>query len=309
MKYVSWNCRGLGNKLKEEALKDIIRMTMPEILLIQETKLEESDLLQASKTFWKKGQGKAVSARGASGGINTFWDNSKLDLIEEEESTHWIYSKLLHKESGHLISLFNLYVPVLFSEKRVCWDSLKSFLNLHNPENIIIAGDLNITLSSSEKKGGSPVRDPAREWVEDLIMDWDLEDIKPARGKYTWTNKRMGPGHIAARLDRFLVQSSFLTLGLAASSKILPNYTSDHKPILLDLFSEANLGPIPFQFSPIWIHQEGFQEIVPTLERACPRLPVLCVGRKVVNSQESLKKLGQNPHVSNFQEKRSRGSS
>ena len=63
-------------------------MTMPEILLIQEIKLEEFVLLQASKTFWEKGQGKEVSARGASGGIDTFWDSSKLDLIEEEESTH-----------------------------------------------------------------------------------------------------------------------------------------------------------------------------------------------------------------------------
>jgi hypothetical protein len=115
-----------------------------------------------------------------------------------------------------------------------------------------------------EKKGGSPVRDPAREWVEDLILDWDLEDIKPAKGKYTWTNKRLGLGHIAACLDRFLVQSTFLTLGLVATSKILPNYVSDHKPILLDLSSEKNLGPIPFRFSPIWIHQEGFQEIVST---------------------------------------------
>ena len=72
MKYISWNCRGLGTKLKEKSLKDIIRMEMPEILLIREMKLEENDLLQESKTFWKKGKGKTVSTRGASGGIDTF---------------------------------------------------------------------------------------------------------------------------------------------------------------------------------------------------------------------------------------------
>ena len=65
-------------------------------------------------------------------------------------------------------------------------------------------------------------------------------------------------GHIAAQLDRFLVQSSFLTFGLMASYKSLPNYTSDHKPILLDFSFEKNLGPIPFRFSSIWISQEGF---------------------------------------------------
>lgn len=47
-----------------------------------------------------------------------------------------------------------------------------------------------------------------------------------------------------------------------ATSKILPNLTSDHKPILLELSLDGNLGPIPFRFSPFWIQQEGFQEVV-----------------------------------------------
>ena len=46
-------------------------------------------------------------------------------------------------------------------------------------DNIVITGDLNLILSSEEKRGGNIVRDPAREWVEDFISDWDLEDIKP----------------------------------------------------------------------------------------------------------------------------------
>ena len=112
MKYVSWNCRGLGSKLKEEALKDIVRMYSPEILLIQETKLEDLLLLQASKVFWHKGQGSVVSARGASEGIASFWDSSKYDLIHEECCPHWLLTKLLHKESGHQVSMFNLYAPV-----------------------------------------------------------------------------------------------------------------------------------------------------------------------------------------------------
>ena len=130
---------------------------------------------------------------------------------------------------------------------------LKPYLSMHNPINIIITWDLNVTLAAGEKKGGSPVRDQSKEWVEDIILDWELEDIKPSHGKFTWTNKRRGPGHITTHLDRFLVQSSFLTFDLMESSKIFPIYTSDHKPILLKLSMGKNLGPIPFRFSPIWI--------------------------------------------------------
>ena len=128
MQYVSWNCRGLGSTIKEEAIRDLVRAMMPEVL-IQETKLEEEALLRARNSFWKKGPGRAVSTRGASGGLATFWDSAKLDLVEEGRTTHWLFTKMLHKESGHLVSIFNLYVPVSYTKKKECWDSLKLFLN------------------------------------------------------------------------------------------------------------------------------------------------------------------------------------
>ena len=169
--------------------------------------------------------------------------------------------KLLHHKSRHQVSLFNIYALVLLWEKKDCWESLNSFLSTNPHENLVLAGDMNVTLALSEKKGGSPVRDPAREWVEDIMLDWDLEDIKPSKGKFTWTNKRVGPGHIAARLDRFLVHS-FLTLGLFTTSEILQACTSDHKPISLILSPRENLGPIPFRFSPLWVSMDGFYELV-----------------------------------------------
>jgi exonuclease III len=101
-----------------------------------------------------------------------------------------------------------------------------------------------------KKKGGTIVRDPICEWVEEIILDWELEDIKPTRGKYTWSNKRNGPGHIATRMDIFLVQISFLLLCLNAESKILPFSASDHKPISLEITKDSPLGLIPFRFSP-----------------------------------------------------------
>ena len=70
MKVLSWNCRGLGSKAKEEAIKDLIRISQPDILPIQKTKMEKEAFLQVSGNFWKKG-GLAVSSRGASGGIGT----------------------------------------------------------------------------------------------------------------------------------------------------------------------------------------------------------------------------------------------
>eukprot|EP00253_Pinus_taeda_P022851 PITA_22851 len=163
-------------------------------------------------------------------------------------------------ESKEIICLFNVYAPNNAREKKNCWDSIKSQVDQENLENIIIVGDLNLTLLSSEKRGGSIVRDPAREWVEDLMQDWDLLDIKPIKGTFTWSNKRIGSGHITARLDKFLVQISFLLLGLDARMRILQSSVSDHKPISLELLTPKDLGPIPFRFSSLWIKEKDFME-------------------------------------------------
>jgi len=87
-------------------------------------------------------------------------------------------------------------------------------------------------------------------------------DIKPKKGRYTWSNKISGDNHIAARLDKFLVQSSLLLERKIVGSRMLANLASDHKPILLSFEDEVNLGSIPFRFNPLWVEKHGFKETV-----------------------------------------------
>eukprot|EP00253_Pinus_taeda_P006725 PITA_06725 len=230
--------------------------------MLQETKLEGQALLEISKTKWNKKAGKAVSARGTSGGLATLWSEELFHLNNFQATQHWIFTELKHKESKLTISLFNLYVPVSYTEKRECWNSLTVFLELSSPINIIIAGDLNIFMKAKEKRGGIDSRDPLLPMVEEISQTWDLLDFNPVRGIYTWSNNRTGSGHIYARLDRFLVQSSIMMEKKIIISKILPKLTSDHKPVQLILEEEEDLGPIPFRFSPQWIEREGFSDTV-----------------------------------------------
>ena len=62
MQITSWNYRGLGNPIKAEVVRDLMKMAPSEILLLQETKIEEEALLLISKNKWKLNSGKVVSA-------------------------------------------------------------------------------------------------------------------------------------------------------------------------------------------------------------------------------------------------------
>ena len=114
--------------MKAEAVKDLLKIEPSDILMLQETKIEGKALLDISKKKWKKKVGKAISSRGSSGGLVTLWSEDLFQLKNSHETQHWIFTELMHNPSKLTLSLFNLYVPVLYSEKRDCWTSLIAFL-------------------------------------------------------------------------------------------------------------------------------------------------------------------------------------
>jgi exonuclease III len=76
MNIVSWNCWGLGSKEKVESVMNLVKKENPSILLIQETKLNMEEVILRCNKFWKNSEGLAISARGASGGLCTVWNDS-----------------------------------------------------------------------------------------------------------------------------------------------------------------------------------------------------------------------------------------
>ena len=142
--------------------------------------------------------------------------------------------------------MWNIYGPTIQEQKESFWNSLEDQCSRKKQCPCIIVGDFNVTISAEECKGGTKARDPFGERLEDLISYWDLIDIKPKNGKFTWNNKRIGPRHIASRLDRVLVSPHLLKNLVILESKMLCSTVLDHKPICFFLSSMGKLGPHPF---------------------------------------------------------------
>ena len=77
MLLTSCNCRVLGHSSKAEAITNLIKLAPPDLLLLQETKIEEDALLPISKNKWNMNSGKAVNARGSCGGLAILWGKDK----------------------------------------------------------------------------------------------------------------------------------------------------------------------------------------------------------------------------------------
>ena len=116
MKTVSWNCIGLGETNKVEAIKDIIKSERPDILLIQETKMSDVEVLALSHLFWKNSQGNTISFRGASRGIATFF-SSKFVIKNVKEKHHWLLTEFQEKDDPNIYYVCNVYGPKHYRDK------------------------------------------------------------------------------------------------------------------------------------------------------------------------------------------------
>ena len=152
-------------------------------------------------------------------------------MISAIENRNWLLIKLENKESKEIFWIGNVYGPTMNAQKDSFWTLLEEQCEGKKLLPCFIAGDFNVTISADERRGGTKVRDPFGERLEDIISQWGLIDIKPKNGIFTWSNKRIGPGHIAARLDHFLVSTHLLNS--YPKTKILCSAVLDHKPICL----------------------------------------------------------------------------
>ena len=104
-----------------ETLKNIINTEKLDILLIQETKMPEDEVLSRSSLFWKFNVGKAISSRGASGGVATFCRADKFDIIATKGNMHWILVEIQNKSNLEVFYIYNVYGPTHYKEKMYFW--------------------------------------------------------------------------------------------------------------------------------------------------------------------------------------------
>ena len=158
---------------------------------------------------------------------------------------------------GSTTSLFilNCYSPCLHRES--FWNAIARGGLLSLP-NLILAGDLNLTLNVSEVWGKKALLDPLGPFFTKLFSNFQLMDVAPSCAGPTWRNGRLGAEGICKRLDGFLL--SFNLVDLLPQHRVwsFPSVVSDHYPILFEWMEDPVSSPLPFKFNHSWMSNVEF---------------------------------------------------
>jgi hypothetical protein len=205
MKLLSLNIRGIGSTLKAASFRRLLEHSKPDVIFLQETLSTDHsarDFLHHFRPLWISA---ALSSIGNSGGMLVAWDPTLFDLTSYL-TCGGILCTGRCLATSQVLTLLNVYGPCL--DRPLFWTQLANSGILALP-NLILGGDLNITLSADEQWGSTSISGTGLNLYRDLFNSFNLIDVLPINLVPTWRNGRRGAEAIAKRLDRFLISETF----------------------------------------------------------------------------------------------------
>lgn len=247
MQILTWNIRVLGSIVKKRFLSKLIKKRKPDMVFVQETKLEAVERVDIQK-IWGSANLEFICSGsvGASGGLLSIWNKEFFTVNNMVVQRSFIsMSGLLYGEFP--CTLVNVYASNEAVARRVLWEELLVLKAGCNAP-WCIAGDFNEIRVISERVGCLRLERGMMEFSK-FCNNMELIDLPMLGRKYTWTNYQNHAIH--SRLDRFLVSQHWLEKYNILQWG-LPRPISDHCPVTITDDSK-DWGPKPFKFMDIWL--------------------------------------------------------
>ncbi|XP_057851263.1 uncharacterized protein LOC131061548 [Cryptomeria japonica] len=199
-----------------------------------------------------------VDSIGALGGLAIMWKRNSITFTCCTRMQNRLPSKVRSLSLNLEFIILDVYGPIPIDKKRVVWQEIEHFLRNQDAKNIIIGGDFNTILHTTDKSGGiRSIKQPYRDFAN-WISENNLLEIKTELGLHTWNNKRKGFCNIVQTLDRFFFKGDMSDFNSELKAIVLPWSGSDHCPVLLELLGEAKTFGCPFKFELMWFKYEDF---------------------------------------------------
>ncbi|XVF06433.1 hypothetical protein REPUB_Repub06bG0047700 [Reevesia pubescens] len=230
MKLICWNIRSLERKEKRRTIHRINSEWKPDVLMLQETKLNVVDkkLLRALG-FYDEVNFEFSSSEGSSGELILIWKNIFFDIEFKIISRRYIVVIGSIKPLKLKCGLVNVYASNDDGERSFSWDEIFDLLKFKNLP-WIFGGDFNVIRFMVEKIGAG-YNFGAMASFNDFIEKMELVDLPLLGGMFTWFNNHEEATF--CRLDRFLVSTKILEKCNNLAQKLLPRSLSNHNLLLL----------------------------------------------------------------------------
>lgn len=177
----------------------------------------------------------SVERVGLSGGLLFMWQSNWHVLLVGSSAGHMDVSVCSPDRQFYRVTgFYGNPIPQLRSHS---WELLRR-LSTSIQGGWLVVGDFNELLDVSEKTGLCQRSSIQIGQFRDVLVDCGLSSIPFVGHSFTWSNYRAGDDFVEERLDRGLVNDTFLLDYPHVLCHHLVNSVSDHKALLFDVFTD-----------------------------------------------------------------------
>lgn len=255
MNFLIWNSRGTGARNFPGLVREIASFYSIDFMAILETRCCGSKAVNICNKLGFVNYD-IVDAMGFKGGIWCCWNNKFRDIEIVCKNSQFIHVRL-QRDTGEYWELTIVYGSPNPSNRRILWHELEQMSsNIVGPW--CLAGDFNATLLASERvsssNGGFADRD-----FNLFVQNLQLNDMGFVGPKFTWKRN-----NVESRIDRVIVNNSWLDFFPEATVTHLPFFKSDHRPLLLrtEILNKREHVEKPFRFIASWALHDQFGDFV-----------------------------------------------
>ncbi|XP_021979140.1 uncharacterized protein LOC110875250 [Helianthus annuus] len=197
-----------------------------------------------------------VQAIGRSGGLFSLWNPEKFKVDQVVKNHRFLLTSGQVTGLDKKLNIINIHAPNDPPSRRSLWGEIA---NLITQDDIwVVMGDFNEVRMESERVNSRFDRNLA-EVFNNFIENTGLFEYSMVGGNFTFFS-----GHEEvkmSKLDRYLVNESFLTEWPKTILEVHKRSLSDHCPVSLSCLS-ADFSPIPFRFFNSWVGESKLDELV-----------------------------------------------
>jgi hypothetical protein len=262
MRVLSLNCRGLGNQATVNELHGVVKLEVPKIVFLMETRLPVRKLEFLRVKFGMRGCF-GVNRKRFGGGLALFWDDSVTLHIQSYSLFH-IDAHVIQGD-GATWRFTGFYGHPEAGLRVRSWALLRQLYALADLPWVLI-GDFN-EISALEEKYGREDRS-LRQMANfrEALSDCSLMDLGFIGSEFTWSNNREDESLVRVRLDRGVASQNWQTLFPNATVNHITFVNSDHMALLMDM-TPCQQQPRRkkhkmFRFDHTWIREEGCEDAI-----------------------------------------------
>ncbi|KAK4721510.1 hypothetical protein R3W88_011743 [Solanum pinnatisectum] len=208
------------------------------------------------------------AAGNPNGKIWLFWTNDTTCKVLETDEQQ-ITCEINHTAIPETYIKTFVYAKCKEYLRKPLWDRLLHFADTRNATPWCTVGDFNVITDTDEKLGGNIYNMRKSMDFIGIIEACGLMDLGFNGPRFTWSNQRGINFRIWKRLDRAMVNDTWLQNMPHTTITHLPSVGSDHCPLLMEMNSRPDNHIKYFRFlnygNPMWTFHQKMKRLASTL--------------------------------------------